>query len=244
VALKPSHLHRPGFLDQYPEACFIIAQGSKAFATVLTTRTTIPILNTLTRKKNFQRLVADFDRTKDLERNTISALYIDQPLERQFDLIVQLFPHKTKREPIGVVLGPESVVEYEALQKICKDRQMALKLVVIKESENPILALDQLAGQVKCLLAIPDSTIYNPKASHGILLTTFNQRVPLIGDSQAYVHNGAIAAVYSTPEQLAEQTVDSILTALTDNKLPFPQYPKTYSIAINHQQLHSLGISR
>ena len=39
-----------------------------------------------------------------------------------------------------------------------------------------------------------------------ILLTSYRRGVPLVGLSQAYVNAGALAAIFSTTEQLAEQT--------------------------------------
>jgi ABC-type uncharacterized transport system substrate-binding protein len=242
VNINSNTIKRPDFFDQIADPCLIVTVGSEALSTVLVTKTQIPILSTLTRKNIFHQLLAQFNRGLHDNEYPISAIYLDQPLARQFDLIKQIFPHKKDREPIGVILGSQSMTEQTALQTLSKEKKMTLTLQYVNKAENPVAVLDAMANEVKCVLAIPDNTIYNPKTSHGILLTSFNKRVPLIGYSRAYVNNGALAALYSTTKQLAQQTADVILTFIDSGKLPSPQYPKEYTLALNHQLIRSLGI--
>jgi ABC-type uncharacterized transport system substrate-binding protein len=92
------------------------------------------------------------------------------------------------------------------------------------------------------LLAVPDSEIYSSSNVRNILLTSYRHKVPLIGISQAYVNAGALGAIFSTPEQLAEQAGNIISSFFRERKLPGPQYPASFGIALNLQVARSLGI--
>jgi len=67
-------------------------------------------------------------------------------------------------------------------------------------------------------------------------------KIPLIGLSQSYVNAGAIAAIFSTPDQMAKQTAMTALQFIKSGKLPSSQYPSEFSIAENLQVAKSLGI--
>jgi ABC-type uncharacterized transport system substrate-binding protein len=74
-------------------------------------------------------------------------------------------------------------------------------------------------------------------------LTTYRNRIPLIGFSAAYVKAGALAAIYSTPEniadQLAELTAQSLSAAGAVKQIISPKY---FSVSINSRVARSLGV--
>lgn len=223
--------------------CLIVTIGAEALATVLKADAHLPILSVLTRKNIFQQLLKEANRTIDDPEATISAIYLDQPLSRQLNLIKCMFS-PNRRSSLGVMLGAESLQEQEFLQQLAVEKGLNLTTMIVNKLENPVAVLDNLVDEAKVVLAIPDSTIYNPTTSRGILLTAFHKRIPIIGYSRTYVNNGALAAVYSTTKQLAEQTALEILKIINNEELqlPPPQYPKDFAVAVNYQVARSLQI--
>jgi len=236
--IKDSH-----FIEQYNRSCLIVTIGSEALELALKTKTKTPILSVLSRKSTVSTLLREHERTLDSNTLPITAIYLDQPLERQLFLLQSLLP-SSKENNIGVLLGPNSLTEQETLQNLARKHQVKLNTIYVNKFENPVAVLDGLLDETNIVLAIPDNRIFNTKTTRGMLLTAFHKRVPLIGYSKTYVNNGALAAVYSTTKQLADQTATLILQILADEhkKLPKPMYPREFAVAVNYQVARSLGL--
>lgn len=221
----------------------IVAVGSQATKAVLETRTNYPILSILIRKHAYDELMASY-KQEHKSMPEMTALYLDQPFDRQLNLIGAIVPPSRKPLTVGVLLGPNSAESEAILTKSIKKYPFKLQMISVKNQDNAIAALDVLLEDVNAIWALPDTTIYNERTARGLLLSAYRKHVPLIGFSRTYVNNGALASVYSSPKQIATQTAEIIMQIVHngDFKLPEPQFPDTYSIAVNYQVARSLGI--
>lgn len=222
------------------QACLIVTIGSEALAEILKTQTKTPILSILIRKHMFNHLLQENNRHQN-DSYPITAIFLDQPIERQLNLLQCLLPLQPDKH-LGVLLGPNSLEEQEFLQQETLHRNIKLTTIFVNKNENPVGVLDALIDEANVVLAIPDKRIYNPKTARGILLSAFHKRVSLIGYSKTFVNNGALAAVYSTSKQIAEQSAEQICTILHQKTLNPPQYPKEFTLAVNYQVARSLGL--
>ena len=102
-----------------------------------------------------------------------------------------------------------------------------------------------MLGRSDLLLAAPDAQVYTRSTLQGMLLSAYRANNPVIGFSSAYVRAGALAAVYSTPEQIGRQAAEMILRAAgqTDWQLPAPQNPRYFSVEVNRDVARALGLS-
>lgn len=241
--LLSENLHDKNASEQFSQACLVVTIGSESLRQVLMLKTERPILSVLSRYAIFHQLLAHHQRSLHDTHRPISAIYLDQPLARQLNLITCLFSRYRPKQ-VGIILGQESLYHQETLQKIAPTVPYALHTVVVDQFENPATVLDTLLNDAKVILAVPDSRIYNPKTARGMLLTAFHKRVPLVGYSKTFVNNGAFAAVYSSTKQLADQTATEIIKMINskEKKLPEPQYPREFTVSVNQQVAKSLGI--
>lgn len=233
---------QPEIIARLHGHCLIVPVGSEALSLLLKAKITTPILSVASRKNVYQQLLQEYAPTL---LAPISVIYIDQPLERQLSLIQHIFStQKNKKIQIGALLGTESIQEHTLLLSLAKEKNLKLTAIPIGATENPVIQLDKLLDEANILFAIPDTSIYNPKTTRGILLTAFHKHAALIGYSRAYVTHGALAAVYSTSKQIAQQTSDAILTMIQNHYQPLasPQYPHAFTVAVNYQVARSLGI--
>jgi putative ABC transport system substrate-binding protein len=170
----------------------------------------------------------------------ISAIYLDQPPQRQVELIRVLLP--TARN-IGVVVGPTSQRDLEALRPLAI--QKGLSLVTEKASRDTELypALESVLRSSDVLLALPDPFIVNAATAQNLLLTSFRFRTPVIGYSAAYVRAGALAAAYTAPRQIGAEAAQLVRQTLRGTPLPTPRYPRNFSIAINQALAQSLALT-
>ncbi|MCA1804707.1 MAG: hypothetical protein LC646_05060 [Xanthomonadaceae bacterium] len=170
-----------------------------------------------------------------------SAIFIDQPWQRQLNLIRLALPGV---ERIGILLGTTSRELQAEVETAIGQQQWQAQIGLVPEAGNYLGPLRRLLEQSEVLLAVPDQQVFNRQNLQGILLTSYRREVPMIGFSPGYVRAGALAAVYSTPEQIATQAAYWIASLLAEpgRLLPPARHPEYYSVAVNHQVARSLGL--
>lgn len=209
----------------------VIAVGMRA-AELAITESHEPLLNVMIPRTGYEAL-----REKYFSQHlpkAVSAIYLDQPWDRQLKFIQAALPN---HNIVGVLYSSDTPMVLPRLP-----RGMSLNAKSVRSTETLFAALENILNSSDVLLVIPDSEIYSSGNVRNILLASYRQKVPLIGISQAYVNAGAICAIFSTPEQLAEQVAKAIVSFARDRRLPDSQYPESFSIGINQQVARSLGI--
>lgn len=214
----------------------IVTVGQRATQDVAAQNLGTPTLATLIPRQSFEKIAQQRDYRQ------FSALYLDQPLTRQLDFVRLALPDRTR---MGVVLGPESKDALKALQSAANDARLDLAVEQIRSEDELLPALQRVLADSDVLLAMPDTLVFNKGTVQSLLLTTYRYQNPMIGFSQAYVKAGAMAAVYSTPEQIGKQTGEIVMRALAGKvvMLPPPEHPKYFSVSVNYQVARSLGLS-
>lgn len=218
-------------------ARFVVAVGSRAAARLVEEAGGAPLLVTLIPREAFARMLAD-SRRQGAGR-PMSALYLDQPVERQLDLVRLALPQARR---IGVLLGPETRHRYEALASAAMNRNLQINARQIRQESDLAPALQALLPETDLLLALPDAAVFNAGTIPMILLSAYRHRQPLIGFSPAYTRAGALVSLYSTPAQIGEQAAEMLLAALARGQLPAPQHPRRFVVSTNPHVARSLGI--
>lgn len=219
------------------EDTLVLAVGLQALYLASRFDSKLPVLGALVPQPAFDRILQDSGRTP---RN-FSAIVLDQPISRQIALIKAVMPSATH---IGVLLGPLSRSLGNELQLAASQQGFGLLQDTIKDLTELIPRLRHILESSPVLLAVPDPIVYNRETVQTILLTSYRYQKPVIGFSQAYVRAGALAAVFSTPRQIAKQAAEVVrqIAAKPQGSLPPPLTPKYFSVETNRQVARSLGI--
>jgi ABC-type uncharacterized transport system substrate-binding protein len=196
-----------------------------------------PVLCTLLPRLAFERLLRETGRKPSPQ---FSAVYLNQPLGRQLDLIRLALPHVRR---IGVMFGPESQRQTAALEETAQSHNMKLVQTRVEFNEPVFEGLKRILDDADVLLALPDSHIYNSNSLQNILLASYRAQVPMLAFSPAYVRAGALLAVYATPAQIGQQAGVMARGALQGKALGLPQYPQDFQISINEHVARSLGLN-
>lgn len=224
-----------------PESDLVIAAGMKAAINMARARPAA-MLAVLIPKEGYGKLQQDFFPPLKAGTSAYSAIYLDQPLKRQLDLIEAVLPG-TRSIAVLYAAPPR---ELSTLRMMVAARKLDLNERSIgpaAESSGLHEALQQLLLSSDVLLALPDAAIYNTATIRNILLATYRNKVPLIGFSPGYVKAGALCAVYSTPQQIAAQSLGIIHEYAETRTLPAAQYAKEFEVAVNEQVARSLGLN-
>lgn len=216
----------------------VVAIGVKATQAAAERNWRIPVISTLIPRASFEKIAQQYKNRHG--RQNFSAVYLNQPMDRQLELVRLILPGKKR---VGVVIGPESEDMLARLQTEIRAQGMQLHAVRIGSEAELIPALEDLFDKTDVLLSLPDPLVFNAQTIQGILLTSYHAGVPVIGFSPAYVRAGALAAVYSTPAQLARQVLEMLTQFASGAGLPPPQHPRYFSVAANQHVAHSLGLA-
>lgn len=167
----------------------------------------------------------------------ITALVLDQPLARQLLFIDSLLPGKKR---LGFLLASETEARSAQIHQQALNHGFAAEFEAAGDDDSVLPAANRLFARSDAVLALPDSRLFNRSNLRPLMLASFRLQRPLIGYSPAMVQAGAIAALYSTPGQLAEQIAHQLVTPHPRPALV--QYPENFTFAYNHQAARSLGL--
>lgn len=217
-------------------AVVVVALGPPALEAALAARNA-PVVALLTTRASFERAIADGARGRNGKRAT--AVYLDQPFARQLALVHLMLPGSAR---IGVLFSTESRHLLAALEAAAQQRKFSLATELVTAASGIYAALTRLLPETDALLALPDPSIFNANTLPNILLTTYRVQRPVFGFSPAYVKAGALAAVYSTPQQMARQAAEIALALSSGAPVPAPQYARAFEVSVNEAVARSLGI--
>ncbi|MDZ7585410.1 MAG: ABC transporter substrate binding protein [Thiobacillus sp.] len=171
-----------------------------------------------------------------------SAIYLDQPFERQVRLIHQAFPEARR---VGMLVSAEQSGLVGELGDALQAQRLSLAHVTLSGEERLITALENVLSDAELLLAVPDPLIFNRNTAQSLFLTSYRYRVPVLGYSRSLTRAGALLSLHSSPEQIGRQTAEWVKGAIqgVPVNLPPPAHPAYFSISINEQVARSLGFS-
>ena len=183
-----------------------------------------------------------------LENQRLAAVVIDQPLERSVLLGKLLQP---KAEHFGVVFGPAA----RAAQGGHLEREHAMGVHLRTENlpptANPISVLSPLISASEVFIAVPDRADFNRNIAKWVLRLSFRDKVPVIGFSSSYTEAGALASIYSSPENVGRHGAE-LLNALSGGQSEEngshsadwrAYYPRYYTLQVNEDVARILDIS-
>jgi ABC-type uncharacterized transport system substrate-binding protein len=185
-------------------------------------------------RQSFAQLAA---RRRD-ER--LSALYIDQPLARQLDLLHLALPQKKR---IGVIFGPSSQELDDELRSEARTHELELSSVRIDQPSGLYGALQTVIPASDLLLMLPDPVAANADSVYGLMLTAYRAELPVMGFSEGLFNAGALVSLFSTARQQGREGAEiAARTLAAGGALPAPQYPRYFTVRVNANVARSLGL--
>jgi len=213
-----------------------VALGTEACAALAQQAPRGAVLCTLLPQAGFERVLRDSGRRASSQ---LSALYLNQPLTRQLDLVRLALPEVRR---IGVLYGAVSKPQALALAAAAQARGLKVVSSEVKSGEPVFNDLRQVLADADLLLALADPQIYNVSSIQNILLTSYRAQVPMLAFSPAYVRAGALLSVHSTPAQIGQQAGALVHGVLQGQALGAPEYPQFFSVSVNEHVARSLGL--
>jgi hypothetical protein len=231
----PSYAANPDKLDA---ARLVVAVGVRAAEVVGASASRAPVLAVLVPRVWFLRTGRAL-LTED-GRRSASAIFIDQPFERQAALIRLAFPDARR---VGVLVTRDHAATLDELEPALRNAQLALVPARVDAGERLIAPLENVLREADVLLALPDPQVFNRNTAQSLFLTSYRYRDPVVGYSRSLTRAGALLSLHSSPAQIGRQAAEWIRQALSGGavRLPAAAYPAYFSVSINDQVGRSLG---
>lgn len=223
-------------LSQYN---LIVSIGTAAATESLRHESEVPLLNIFIPKNAYDSI---HPGDTLISTRKVSAIYLDQPLKRLMTLACLLKPEAKK---FGTIFGPISQSAQPEMEGLAKAGGIELKYDFLSKEDNPVSTLKPVVTESELFIAIPDHAILNKAIARWILYLSFQHKIPVIGFSNAYTNAGAIASVYSSPNDIGKQAAEAIAGWVKDgnNSIWDPVYPRYFTLSTNPAVARSLGIS-
>ena len=216
----------------------IVTLGFEAAQALVSSDVRTPVLSALLPRSSFERVLRVSGRKVSSQ---LSAIYLDQPLNRQVALIRLALPSVRR---IGVLWGTESLIHAPSLRLLAPSSGFQFVEANVIASEPLFPGLKRVLDDSEVLLALADPTVYNSNTIQNVLLASFRARVPVLAFSPAYVRAGALLALYVTPTQVGQQVASVVRGVLQGKALPSsPAYAQNFSVAVNGHVARSLGLA-
>ncbi len=209
-----------------------VAIGTRALEAALL-RPGRPVLSLLVPRLTYERLASG--------KAGVTALYLDQPLHRQLQLLVLALPGLKQ---VGVPLSPSSQRLQAALQSAAKASRIQVNSALINQGSDVYAALTELAEDSQAFLLLPDPVAVQRSVLQNFFLQTYRLKKPVLAYSAPLVQSGALLALYATPAQLGEEAAAWIRESWSKGvfRLGEPRYPKRFTIGVNRTVARSLDI--
>lgn len=212
----------------------IIAVGMKA-ATDFASPNSAAVFNTFVPKEGYAKLQQQFPK----RTNPYSAIYLDQPIERQIELIRAALPNI---HHLGILYSSPPN-DLRRLRIKSTEQHLILHEQLVNAEVSLPVALQNILRDSEVILALPDSDVYNASTIRNILLASYRAKTPIIGFSSSFVRAGALCAVFSTPEQIATQTAHVIKQYADSHALPVASHSSEFEVLVNLQVTRSLELN-
>lgn len=173
-------------------------------------------------------------------RRDVSAIYVDQPVERQAALIRLALPDARRA---GVVLSAAQAGLAAELEAALRLHGLSLVAAILPDEGRLLPTLEGVLPDVDVLLAVADPQVFNRSTAQSLFLTTYRYRVPVVGYSRSMTRAGAMLSLHASPEQIGRQAAETVIAAVqgTAVRLPAPAYPVYFNVSVNDKVGRSLG---
>ena len=229
-------------IDQAIEtADIIVTVGAGATEAVVSKGPSQPVIAALITDSAFSAIAEKYYASRQQALDSgLSVIFLDQPVKRSIELSKMLMPSASN---VGLMLGPASLPRLEEFGSHVSNAGMNPILVAVNARDNPIKVLEPAIKRADVFIPVPDSRLINISTAKWILQLSYRYKVPVVAYSRAYLKAGALAAVYTSPENVAQQVSELVAEVVNSEEgTGLAHMPAYFSVEFNTNVAEHLGI--
>ena len=217
-----------------------VKQGGRALLLTLGTAATQRARQDITTVPIIAGLVLSADEFKGAPN--MSGVTLDFPVTLQLEWLRRFLP---TAKTIGVIYNPkENQQRIEAASRVAYELGLKLESQQVSDTRELPTTLETLAKKIDVLWSVVDELVLTPQTAKHILLFSFQNRIPFVGLSTAWVKAGAVYALDWDYTDLGMQCGEMALKVLRGtpiNALP-PMVPRKVVYALNQKTARHMKI--
>jgi putative ABC transport system substrate-binding protein len=168
-----------------------VKQGGSALLLTLGTAATQRVRRDITTIPIIAGLVLSADEFKGAPN--MSGVTLEFPVALQLEWLRRFLP---TAKTIGVIYNPrENQQRIEAATRVALELRLKLESQPVSDTRELPMALETLAKKIDVLWGVVDELVLTPQTAKHILLFSFQNRIPFVGLSTAWVKAGAFYAL-------------------------------------------------
>lgn len=216
-------------------AAVYVATNADALRTALAAGSALPLVSLFSSSESYWSALQESGKHRS--RGQITGIFAEASPLHQLQLIARIYERKVS---VGVLLTEATAHVEPVLRQAARETDLELQVERVAPNTDVLQALMRVST-ANVLLAIPDRSLYTAANLRDILESTYRRGQPMIGFSTSMVAAGTLAAAYSSVDDTVAQ-LGEVIDLLQSGRLPEPQYPKYWRIAINESVARSLNI--
>jgi len=148
--------------------------------------------------------------------NSVTALYVDQPITRLLKLASLL---RAEQSPYKIsMLSQRSMAQLGLASDgggILNDSQ--INSLILSKDDNPIKKLEPLMKNSDVFIVRPNTSLFNRLVAKLVLQLSMRYKTPVIGFSKKYADAGSMLSLYASPEDIGRDAAKAIAVQLSAN---------------------------
>lgn len=224
-----------------PDIAYAIAVGVKPARFTLSHNPPYPVLYTLIPEGTYEEIIGEYPIQGSHEAARRYVIYLSQKPSRLLHLGQLLTPEKAR---IGMVVGDYSNHQRQGIEQAASSAGLDLVTQYAATKDAAIRKIEKTLETTDIYLALYDTTILNRQNAKWLLYMAYKMRKPVIGFSNSYTRAGAVASIFSTPEQIGQQSGDWLLSMVQGKAVPEHQHPNYFTVSINTNIQRMLRLER
>ena len=215
-----------------PGTRVVIAVGTDATQLVAAEKPEVPVISTMVLRSPVPAAPPSL--------SPAATISLDVPLQTMLARMKQVFPGKTR---LGIIRNPKTAaLAAGALQAQAEQQGFTARVVECSGIEQVLAALQKLKGDVDFVWCLADATLYNSATIKPLILSSIENRLPLIGFSEGFARAGAAVGVYADFRDVGVQTGQTAQLIIAGQPVRSAEGPRKVRIAVNQSVLRLLGL--
>ena len=223
-------------VNSAPRPALVVTVGTRAAERELQRDDQTPVLSVFLPDVAYRQLQAV--RATKTNRET-AAIVLDQPVARQLAIAATLLPDARRA---GALFSDDAEAAISTFRAQAGRFGLAAAPERVGSHDEAANHIETLVRRSDVVLAVYDHRLFRPVTAKWLLYVGLQERRPVIGFSYALLKAGAVAAVYSTPEQIGLHAAEAAQAWLAGERPPTVQAPAHYNIGINGPVANALGV--
>ena len=215
----------------------IVAIGTEALQLVAAQRPNVPVISTM-----LLRGAPPANKTgrSDGVFSPVATIVLDVPLPVLLARLKQVFPGKTR---LGIIRNTNMAgLATAELESRAQQQGFTVRVLDCPGAEQLLAAFLTLKSQVDFVWCLPDGVLYNSATIKPLILSSIENRLPLIGFSESFARAGAAVGVYPDFRDVGLQTGEIALQIVSGQVIRALEGPRKVKLALNQSVLRLIGL--